>query len=133
MLRDLGKLYFDSGLYQDAVVQFEKALQLAPDDVEVLLSLGVAEYSLNNYAAAEQHWLRATEVAPALPEPWYNLGFLYLSLDPPDADRAEQAWGKVVELVPGTSMAATAQQLLDRLDTSLPTAATPTVSAEPAG
>ena len=30
---DLGKLYYDSGLYQDAVGYFEQALEIAPDDV----------------------------------------------------------------------------------------------------
>ena len=118
LLRDLGKLYFDSGLYQDAVVQFEKALQLAPDDVEVLLSLGVAEYSLNNYAAAEQHWLRATEVAPDLPEPWYNLGFLYMAQTPPDYAGVERAWGKVIEVAPDSELAQTAAAHLERFRAS---------------
>jgi len=118
LLRDLGKLYFDSGLYQDAVVQFDKALQLAPDDVEVLLSLGVAEYSLNNYAAAEQHWLRATEVAPDLPEPWYNLGFLYMAQTPPDYEGVERAWGKVVEVAPESELAQTAAAHLERFRAS---------------
>jgi tetratricopeptide (TPR) repeat protein len=118
LLRDLGKLYFDSGLYQDAVIQFDKALQLAPDDVEVLLSLGVAEYSLNNYSAAEQHWLRATEVAPELPEPWYNLGFLYMAQTPPDYAGVERAWGKVVEIAPDSELAQTAAAHLERFRAS---------------
>ena len=104
-----------------------------PTNKDDRLAYGVALFGDGQFEAAEEQWLEVTRLAPEDPGPWYNLGFLDLSLDPPDADRAEQAWGKVVELVPGTSMAATAQQLLDRLDTSLPTAATPTVSAEPAG
>ncbi len=114
VLRDLGKLYFDSGLYQDAVGYFEQALQVAPDDVEVLLSIGVAEYSVNNFDAAEKHWLRATEVAPDKAEPWYNLGFLYLARTPPDYAGVEKAWSRVVELAPGTEMAQTAESHLER-------------------
>ena len=114
VLRDIGKLYFDSGLYQDAVGYFEQALQVAPDDVEVLLSIGVAEYSVNNFDAAEQHWLRAAEVAPDKAEPWYNLGFLYMAKTPPDYAGVEKAWGRVVELAPDTEMAQTAETHLER-------------------
>lgn len=114
-LRELGKLHFDSGLYQDAVDFFERALQLQPDDVEVLLSLGVAQYSLNNFDAAEQRWLRATEIAPTLPEPWYNLGFLYLAQTPPDYAGVEKAWGKVIEIAPDSDLAQTAAAHLERL------------------
>lgn len=115
VLRDLGKLYFDSGLYQDAIVHFERALQIQPDDIEVLLSLGVAEYSVNNYTAAEQHWLRATQINPKLAEPWYNLGFLYLAQTPPNYEGVEKAWGKVVEIDPASELAQTAAAHLERM------------------
>lgn len=91
-----------------------------PDSLDDRLIYGVALYNEERYAEAEEQWLAAAEVAPADPGPWYNLGFLYLSTDPPQDAKAEAAWRKVVELAPGTSMAQTVTEHLARLDTPLP-------------
>jgi len=45
----------------------------------------------------------------------YNLGFLYLSMDPPQVERAEEAWGRVIELDPESSLAQTAAAHLESL------------------
>lgn len=59
---------------------------------------------------------RRPALDPKDPGPWYNLGFLYLSLDPPADQKAEDAWRRVVELAPGSDMATTVSEHLDRLD-----------------
>ncbi len=120
----LGELYLDSGLYQDAIDVLAPILDYDPDHLDALLALGVAEYNLEQDAAAEAHWLRATEVAPEQPAPWYNLGFLYMSQTPPEYDKAEAAWTKVIELAPGTELAENAQAHLERMRQSSPTPST---------
>lgn len=114
--KDLGKLYFDAGLYQDAITYFEQARQLSPDDVEVLLMLGVSQYSINDFDSAEQTWLQATKAAPEKAEPWYNLGFLYVAKTPPDYDAARKSWEKVTALEPDSELAASAKDHLGRLN-----------------
>lgn len=115
---ELAELYLEAGLYQDAISQLQQMLELDPNNLDALLAIGVAEFNLQDDAAAEQHWLRATEVAPDKPEPWYNLGFLYLAKDPPDYAAVEQAWGKVIELAPDTELAQTAAAHLERMRAS---------------
>lgn len=101
-----------------------------PDNPDHRLVYGVALYNGEQYEQAEEQFLAATELDPADTAPWYNLGFLYLSLDPPAVDEARAAWNKVVELVPGTSMAETVSQHLQRLDAPPPTAM-PTPTSTP--
>ena len=84
----------------------------------MLLSLGVAEYSTNDYDAAETHWKKAAQVHPEGAEPWYNLGFCYLAKTPPDYDSAEAAWNKVIELDPESEMAQSVKQHLASLHDS---------------
>lgn len=113
--RDLAKLYFDAGLYQDAITYFDQALELSPDDIEVLLMLGVSHYNLNNFDEAEQNWLRVTKLAPDKAEPWYNLGFLYITKTPADEQAANDAWNKVIEIEPDSELAASAKQHLENI------------------
>lgn len=118
--QELAELFLSAGRYQDAIEQFSQILQLAPENLDALLAIGVSEFNTGQDDQAEQHWLRATEVAPTQPEPWYNLGFLYLAKTPPDYPKAEQAWNTVIELAPDSELAATARAHLQRLQTMSP-------------
>ena len=122
--QQLAELYLDAALYQDAIEQLDQVLQITPDDLDALLAIGVAEFNLSQDEQAEQHWLRATQVAPAQAEPWYNLGFLYMAQTPPDYDKVEQAWGRVIELDPDSELAATARAHLERARAASPTPST---------
>ena len=122
--QQLAELYLDAALYQDAIEQLDQVLQITPDDLDALLAIGVAEFNLSQDEQAEQHWLRATQVAPAQAEPWYNLGFLYMAQTPADYEKVEQAWGRVIELDPDSELAATARAHLERARAASPTPST---------
>ncbi|WP_136314275.1 tetratricopeptide repeat protein [Actinomyces procaprae] len=104
--QELGVMYLKAALYQDSITWLQQILDADPDNVDALLTIGVAEYQSNQYEEAEAHWLRASEIAPDVAEPWYNLGFLYMARTPPDAERANQCWEKVLQLAPDSEMAA---------------------------
>ncbi|RAX23664.1 MULTISPECIES: tetratricopeptide repeat protein [unclassified Actinomyces] len=104
--QELGVMYLKAALYQDSITWLQQILDLDPDNLDALLTIGVAEYQSNQYEEAETHWLRASEIDPEVAEPWYNLGFLYMARTPPDAERANQCWEKVLQLAPDSEMAA---------------------------
>ncbi|MDO4901747.1 tetratricopeptide repeat protein [Actinomyces sp.] len=104
--QELGVMYLKAVLYQDSITWLQQILDLDPDNLDALLTIGVAEYQSNQYEQAEAHWLRASEIDPDVAEPWYNLGFLYMARTPPDAERANQCWEKVLQLAPDSEMAA---------------------------
>ena len=117
--------------YGEAAVWLGKLVELNPSDTDQRLILGVALYNDNQLDAAEAQWLKVAEQAPTSADPWYNLGFLYLSQDPPNDAKAEQAWNKVLELAPNTELAAAVTKHLQSLNTQLPVNVTPTPSPTP--
>ncbi|NCD19759.1 MAG: tetratricopeptide repeat protein [Actinobacteria bacterium] len=114
-MRELGALHHQAGDFEAAAEWQQRIVELDPRDVDARLSLGVALFGLGDLEGAEEHWGVAADLAPELAEVHYNLGFLYLSMDPPQADRAEEAWARVIEIDPDSPLAETAAAHLDRL------------------
>ncbi len=113
IMRNLGKVYYAGGDMVMAGQWQERILELSPEDVDALLALGVAKLNIGDTVAAEKYWSRVTELNPDLPEVYYNLGFLYFSKAPPEPEKAQEAWAKVVELAPDSSMADTVKNHLE--------------------
>lgn len=112
-LRELATLHNDAGLWDEAAGYHEQVLGLEPTDVDTLLALGVIRFNLGDLDAAEESWLAASDVDPTLPEPYFNLGFIHLSREPADKDRARAMWEKLIEVAPDSSLAQTAQSHID--------------------
>lgn len=121
---ELSTLYYNAALYQEVIPPLQQILDQDPNHIDALIGIGAAEYRTNQYDAAEQHWLRVTEIDPQRQEPWYSLGFLYMARTPSEPERARQAWGRVVEIDPNSRMAQEVSEHLNRI-------ATPTATAAP--
>ncbi|MCK5145246.1 glycosyltransferase [bacterium] len=63
-LYNLGLLYFREHQFDNAVLYFEKAAQLAPGDASIFNNLGVVEFSQNNFEKAREHFLKALDIKP---------------------------------------------------------------------
>jgi tetratricopeptide (TPR) repeat protein len=131
-LAALGDLYFQAGDYKTAIIWHQKVLDVAPDNVTALLALGACQFNLGDGAAAEKQWLRAVTLDPRQAEAHYDLGFLYLSQNPPNLAKVRQEWGKVVEIDPNSQIAKTVATHLGSLQTASPSAASsPSPGASP--
>ncbi|MDO5677605.1 MAG: tetratricopeptide repeat protein [Propionibacteriaceae bacterium] len=71
-----------------------------PSDIDARLELGVLLMGAGDPEGAEEQWVAVTELDSQRIEPWYNLGFLYLSRQPADEAKAREAWEKVLEIDP---------------------------------
>jgi len=87
--------------------ELEALLATSPDDADAHLELGVILYNLGEQDAAKEQWEEVILLNPALAEAWYNLGFYYLGLDPPDYTNAKIVWDKVVEIDPNSELSQT--------------------------
>ena len=87
--------------------ELEALLATSPDDADAHLELGVILYNLGEPDTAKEHWEEVILLNPALAEAWYNLGFYYLGLDPPDYTNAKIVWDKVVEIDPNSELSQT--------------------------
>lgn len=111
-LYELGNLYSLAGDAASATLWHGKAVSVRPDDTDTLLAYGVDLFNLGDLAGAITQWTRVTELRPTDADAWYNLGWAYLQSDPPDAAKADEAWGRVVELAPDSDLADTVRNHL---------------------
>ena len=63
----LGQSYYEPGLYREAVIAYQEAAELRPNDIIILTNLGLASYQAGEYAKAGQSLqlaLKLTEQKP---------------------------------------------------------------------
>ena len=72
---NLGTALFKKGNVDEAIVQFQKALQIKPDLAEACYSLGAALNSQGRFDEAIVCFQKALEITPNLAEAHYKLGF----------------------------------------------------------
>jgi cytochrome c-type biogenesis protein CcmH/NrfG len=116
----LGDVYFQAGDYETAATWMTKVVALQPRNTTALLALGAVRFNVGKTAEAERHWRKVTEIAPKNVEAHYDLGFLYLSKNPPDMAKVKSEWNQVVALDPGSDVAKTISAHLSQLGTAAP-------------
>ena len=108
----LGNIYFDNNQFVDAIDAYDKALELDPEDANVLTDQGVMFRRLGWFDKAIENFRTATELAPANPTPWYNLGVVYRT-DLNDFPKAIEAWNRFLELTPSGPAAEQVRQQIE--------------------
>jgi len=122
----LGNIYFKGGDYNSAGSWMEQALAVEPENVKARLALGASQFNLGDVNDARQQWEQVIEVDPENVEGYYDLGFLYLSKNPPEMDKAKRMWRRVIELAPpNSSVAKTVATHLKGLEKAGKAATTP--------
>jgi tetratricopeptide (TPR) repeat protein len=97
----LGSLYFDQGRIEEAVVCFQKSLEIerrAP----TLTELGVAQLELGLTMNARASFNEALAIDPNYEEAHYNLGLTYRNVEP---SKALEFFQKAIEIDPDYAIA----------------------------
>lgn len=110
---NLGNIYGIQGRAADAVVEFKRALDVAPDFAEAHNRLGHVYLVQGRLELAIAELTLAIKQAPDLATAYQSLGFAHLSAG--EKDRARQAFQKVVELSQTSEMAAEAMRQIKQL------------------
>lgn len=110
----LGNLYFDSRQAQKSVDAYAKALELSPDDPDVLTDQGVMYRALGAFDKAVSNFERANQIAPQHLQSLFNQGVVY-AYDLKDRQKAEAAWNRLLQIAPQSDQAAQARQALTEL------------------
>ena len=76
-----GQAAFSLKDYVRARRSFKKALDLAPDNLVVLINLGVVEFYLGNFADSEAVLKRAVQLKLDAAPAWLTLGTMYMEQD----------------------------------------------------
>jgi tetratricopeptide (TPR) repeat protein len=76
--RNLGKAYYENPMTQvQAVEEFRKALELAPDSTRDRVNYGLALLRIGSTKEAMVELLKAQKQDPHIPHTWFNLGIAY--------------------------------------------------------
>ena len=110
----LGNEYFDSQQKVKAVEAYAKALQLRPDDPDVLTDQGILYRELGAFDQAIANFEKASKIDPKHLQSLLNLGLLYAQ-DMKDDNNAIASWNRVIQAGPATTQAAKAREYIDRL------------------
>jgi tetratricopeptide (TPR) repeat protein len=85
---------FAAGDYQEARELYEEARKVVPDNLLVLVNLGLTEFYLGRPAEAEKFLYRAIQQQINLPSAWQVLGLIHL--DARDYEKAMACFAQVV-------------------------------------
>lgn len=97
----LGNDYFDAGQPAQAVHAYDKALELDPDNADVLIDQGSACMRIGWYDKAVGNFEKALQIDPNHEQSLVKLGIVY-AVDLKQPDKALKAWNRFLELNPSS-------------------------------
>ena len=102
--RNLGKAFFENpATHAEAIAEFKKALDLAPNSVREKLNYALALLHGNRGPEGVALLEQVQRLDPSLPHTWFNLGIYYKKSEQPEKALAE--FQQMVKLVPDESIA----------------------------
>ncbi len=130
-LQSLADLYYQASDFQTAGTFLAKILAVDSKNLTALLALGAVQFNQRNSADAERQWRAVLAIDPKNVEAHYDLGFMYLSKNPPDVANVKLEWGEVIAIDPNSAVAKTVATHLANLAGSPAPSGTPIGSAAP--
>ena len=96
----LGNLYFDAGMTKEAIPAYERYLQLAPDNPDVITDLGIMHRDTGDFTKAIECFRKASALNPGHENALFNQGVVFY-YDLGQKEEAERAWRRLLEINPG--------------------------------
>jgi tetratricopeptide (TPR) repeat protein len=97
--RNLGKAFYENPTTQaQAVTEFHKALDIAPDSVREIVNYGLALLRAGDAKTGIAELQKAQKLDPKLPHTWFNLGITYKNQG--DLDAALTQFREMARLAP---------------------------------
>jgi tetratricopeptide (TPR) repeat protein len=109
---ELGNDYFDTGQPQKAINAYGRALELKPDDPNVLTDQGIMYKQAGAFDKAIANFEKAQQIDPKHLQSLFNMGVVY-SEDLKQPDKAIKVWSRYLEI---DSTSPTAQQIKGMLE-----------------
>jgi cytochrome c-type biogenesis protein CcmH/NrfG len=112
----LGNVQMDAQLFADAIVAYQRALELDPKNVDVRVDMGTCYRGVNQPEKAIEEYQKALQINPRHSNAWMNSGVVYAhDLNKPA--EAIKAFEKYLEIVPNAPNARQIRAEIERLKT----------------
>ena len=93
---DKGKEMGDSNKHKEAVKNYDKALEISPNNIDLLNYKGVALYRLKEYSKSQECFETAININPKNDSIWKNQGNLYYAIG--NFVKAKEAYGEAIKI-----------------------------------
>jgi len=110
----LGNDYFDTGQPQKAINAYSKALELNPNDPNVLTDQGVMYEQVKRFDLAIANFEKAQKIEPGHLQSQYNMGMVYAH-DLHQNEKAIKAWTRYLQLDSTSPKAQQVKGLIEQL------------------
>jgi len=110
----LGNDFFDTHQAQKAIEAYGRALELRPNDPNVLTDQGVMYRALGQFDKAIKNFEQASRADPKHVQSLFNMGVVYAH-DLKDPKKALDAWNRVVQTAPQSEQAAQARTAIEEI------------------
>jgi len=111
--RELGNAYFDADAPTQAIVAYNRALAIKPDDADILNDQGAMYRQTGDFNHALANFEKARQIDPTNLESIYNSGYV-LAFDLNQFDKAIVMWRKYLKLDKNSETAHQVQSFIDR-------------------
>jgi cytochrome c-type biogenesis protein CcmH/NrfG len=108
----LGNDYFDTRQPQKAIEAYARALELRPNNPNVLTDQGVMYREVGQFEKASANFRKANQVDPKHVQSLFNLGVVYFN-DLKQPKNAIETWNKVIQIAPQSEQAAQARTAIE--------------------
>ncbi len=95
---ELGRAYYKQNKDQAAIIAWQKALKLDPNNADINFRIGRAYHRLSDYKAAIDYYNNAIRLDPKHSQAYANLGFVYQSQN--KIPQARESWETSLRLNP---------------------------------
>jgi tetratricopeptide (TPR) repeat protein len=95
---DKGDNYYDDGKFREAISQYKRALNIKPDDIDVLINIGLGYRHLEEYDKAIEYYDKVLDIEPENKVAINNKGYSYECLK--ETDKAIELYKKSLKIDP---------------------------------
>jgi tetratricopeptide (TPR) repeat protein len=110
-LTGMADAYFGVQRFSDAIIYYQKAIEVKPDDIDSYNDLGLAYHYTGNSGKGLEYVNKGIEKNPYLQRIWLTKGFI-LAYGTGDLDGAKAAWEKAKSMDPNSQVAKAADDFL---------------------
>jgi tetratricopeptide (TPR) repeat protein len=100
---ELANLYYDTQKYQNAITNYQKGLELDPNNYDAMTDMGASFYALQQTDKALAVFQQVTAEKPDQAMAWFNLGIVYQAKN--DIPNMKFAWDRFLVLQPTGELA----------------------------